>query len=79
MKLHRVLKSSMLISMAIVGFSIPAIARGVDAKKIFERPFITGASVSADWNTKSPGKTLALCYTKESEILTVAIGGGPGK
>ena len=63
----------------ILLLSPPAKAMNFTAKTIFEKPFITGASVSADWNTKSPGKTLALRFTGAPKIQTVAIGGRPGK
>lgn len=47
--------------------------------KAMQRPLIVGASVSADWKAKSPGKLLALKYTKDSEIKTIAIGGRSGR
>ncbi len=47
--------------------------------QMMKRPLIVGASVSADWSAKSPGKILALRYTKESEIKTVAFGGKSGR
>ncbi|MBC7659119.1 MAG: SGNH/GDSL hydrolase family protein [Chitinophagaceae bacterium] len=46
---------------------------------IMQRPLIVGASVSADWKAKSPGKLLALRYTEESQIRTVAFGGKSGR
>lgn len=46
-------------------------------EKLMQRPLILGASVSADRATASPGKRLALRYTKPTEIKTVAIGGMP--
>src|SRR5688572_6905011 len=46
--------------------------------KLMEAPLIAGASVSADYNSLSPGKTLALRYTAKSKILTRAQGGRHG-
>jgi hypothetical protein len=45
--------------------------------KLFEKPLIIGASVSADWASLSPGKRLALRYTKSSSIKTLAKPGHP--
>jgi hypothetical protein len=50
-----------------------------DLKKIFNKPLIIGASVSADYLAESPGKRLAKRYTKSSEIVTKAIGGRAGR
>lgn len=47
--------------------------------KAMQRPLIVGASVSADWKAKSPGKLLALKYTKDSDIKTIAVGGRSGR
>lgn len=47
-------------------------------QKWLSAPLITGASVSADWASLSPGKKLALRYTDSRNILTVAQGGRPG-
>ncbi len=44
-------------------------------ESVMQRPLIVGASVSADWASKSPGKLLALRYTGESQIKTIAFGG----
>lgn len=44
-------------------------------KSVMKDPLILGASVSADWKAKSPGKLLALRYTDESRIKTIAYGG----
>lgn len=46
--------------------------------RILEKPLITGASVSADSNSLSPAKKLALQYTSASQIKTLAFGGRPG-
>ncbi|RYZ82998.1 MAG: SGNH/GDSL hydrolase family protein [Proteobacteria bacterium] len=48
-------------------------------KNIFERPLILGASVSGDYLTESPGKRLALRYTKSDQIKVIARKGTPGK
>lgn len=45
---------------------------------IMQKPLILGASVSADWASKSPGKLLAMRYTDEREIKTIAFGGKSG-
>lgn len=45
----------------------------------FERPLIVGASVSDDWNTKSPGKRLGLRFGPLSNITTIAQGGIQGR
>ncbi len=50
----------------------------IPLEKLFERPLILGASVSADWLAESPGKKLALRYTKPHLIKTIAFGGRPG-
>ncbi len=50
-----------------------------DLKKMMHKPLIVGASVSADWATKSPGKLLALRFTDESHIQTIAFGGKSGR
>jgi hypothetical protein len=49
-----------------------------EPKKLLAAPLITGASVSADWNSLSPGKRLALEYTDSDKIRTRAIGGRAG-
>jgi len=50
-----------------------------NVQRIMQRPLIVGASVSADWAAKSPGKLLALRYTDESQIRTIAFGGKSGR
>lgn len=47
-------------------------------KETLNRPLIVGASVSAGQGASSPGRKLALRYTDESRIRTVAFGGKPG-
>jgi hypothetical protein len=49
-----------------------------EPKKLLAAPLITGASVSADWNSLSPGKRLALKYTDSDKIRTRAVGGRAG-
>lgn len=53
-------------------------AASFDPKQILEKPLITGASVSADFGTESPGKRLALRFTSPDKIKTIAHGGTPG-
>lgn len=53
-------------------------AAKTDLDTLMQRPLIVGASVSADWASKSPGKLLALRYTDESQIKTIAFGGKSG-
>jgi hypothetical protein len=48
-------------------------------KQLFEQPLITGASVSADHGTASPGKRAALRFTLPIKITTLAQGGTPGR
>jgi hypothetical protein len=79
MKAYTSNKFKLFTSVAGLILSTAAYSLPVEPKTVFQRPFITGASVSADWSTKSPGKTLALRYTDESQIKTVAIGGRTGK
>jgi hypothetical protein len=50
-----------------------------DLRKILARPLVTGASVSADWSSFSPGKKAALRYTTSDQVRTVAFGGTPGR
>lgn len=47
-------------------------------RNLLSTPLITGASVSADWNSLSPGKRLALRYTDSRKIKTRAVGGRAG-
>ncbi|MES2744360.1 MAG: SGNH/GDSL hydrolase family protein [Bdellovibrionota bacterium] len=51
---------------------------GPSLERVMRRPLIVGASVSADWASKSPGKLLALRYTDENQIKTIAFGGKSG-
>ncbi|SFM16690.1 hypothetical protein [Nitrosomonas communis] len=58
---------------------VSALSKNDLPAELLQMPLITGASVSADWGTLSPGKTLALRYTEESKIRTIAFGGQPGQ
>ncbi|SFM82829.1 hypothetical protein [Nitrosomonas communis] len=58
---------------------VSALSKNVLSAELLQKPLITGASVSADWGTLSPGKTLALRYTEKSNIKTIAFGGQPGQ
>lgn len=49
-----------------------------DLAAVLKRPLITGASVSADVGTASPGKQLARRFTTEEQIKTIAFSGRPG-
>ena len=62
--------------MALNAFN-PAFA-GNSLSEALAKPLITGASVSADFSSLSPGKKLALRYDKKADIRTVAQGGTPG-
>jgi hypothetical protein len=44
----------------------------VDLAPLFAKPLIIGASVSANFSTPSPGRRLALRYTTEGELITIA-------
>ena len=48
-------------------------------QEAFARPLILGASVSGDFLTESPGKRLALRYTKLAQITVIAKKGTAGK
>jgi hypothetical protein len=45
---------------------------------ILARPFITGASVSANYGTQSPSLRASLRYTEPHQVAIVAFGGTPG-
>ena len=64
---------------AVATIHTSALSQPVLPSELLEKPLITGASVSADWGTASPGKTLALRYTENSKIRTIAFGGHPGR
>lgn len=63
--------------------ALPTVAREKfetsDLPRILETPLIMGASISADLPTTSPGKRLALRYTKPDKIKTHAFGGRTGR
>lgn len=48
-------------------------------KLLFQKPLILGASVSANYFTDSPGRTLALRHTESKNILTIARNGQAGR
>ena len=73
------LKKTLLTAAAAASLHTSAFSQTIAPEKVLEKPLITGASVSADWNTRSPGKTLALRYTEKSKIKTIAYGGRPGR
>jgi hypothetical protein len=50
-----------------------------ETRELFQKPLITGASVSANYGTASPGRRAALRFTSESDIYTIAQGGTPGR
>lgn len=79
MSIMNMLKQTALAASAALSLQGSALAANFVPAKVLERPLITGASVSADWSTSSPGKTLALRYTEKSKIKTIAFGGRPGR
>jgi hypothetical protein len=50
-----------------------------NAEQLFSKPLITGASVSANYGTASPGRRAALRFTSEENVSTIARGGTPGR
>lgn len=48
-------------------------------EEILKKPLIVGASVSADYQTQSPGKRLALRFTEDKNIHVLAQRGKAGK
>ena len=52
--------------------------RDLDLRRALARPLITGASVSADYSSFSPGKKLALRYDPHVDLRLIARGGTPG-
>ena len=52
-------------------------SRNEKLKKIFHKPLIVGASVSADYHAISPGKKVALQYTQPENIKVIAQNGKP--
>ncbi|WP_141736199.1 hypothetical protein [Oligoflexus tunisiensis] len=79
MNIINLLKSTAIAATAAASFHTAAQASSISPATLLEKPLITGASVSADWSTSSPGKTLALRYTDKSKIRTIAFGGRPGR
>jgi hypothetical protein len=68
-----------ITAMVAIFFQVSALSKNALSAELLQKPLITGASVSADWGTLSPGKTLALRYTEKSNIKTIAFGGQPGR
>jgi hypothetical protein len=66
-----------LAPLLLMAFTTAA-AASPQLEKLFAKPLIIGASVSADWGTQSPGKRLALRYTHLGQIKSFAKGGRPG-
>lgn len=54
-------------------------AHAVPYEDLLKKPLITGASVSADYGSPSPGKRLASRYTGADSIRTIAFPGRPGR
>jgi hypothetical protein len=46
---------------------------------LFEKVLVTGASVSADWLSPSPGKRLGWKHGGRDSVVTIAQGGHPGR
>jgi hypothetical protein len=67
-----------VIFVITVLMGLQAASAKYEPKKLLAAPLITGASVSADWNSLSPGKRLALKYTDSEKIRTRAVGGRAG-
>jgi hypothetical protein len=71
-----------LIIMGIASANSSSLGKDDSQKKlnsILQRPLIIGASVSGDYLTESPGKRLALRYTKSDQIKVIAKKGTPGR
>lgn len=79
MKWIPTLKSAALAAVTAGLVQGQATAQTFSPNAAFKKPLVSGASVSADWNTLSPGKTLALRYTDPKSIKTIAFGGRPGR
>jgi hypothetical protein len=71
---YRVTILALLICMSCTKKSMPP----DQWKELLQKPLIIGASVSADYNSLSPGKRLALRYTASENIRSVAQGGRKG-
>jgi hypothetical protein len=73
MKAHQIIGMVMVMISSLASQALP-----VSLKTILQRPLIAGASVSADAQSASPGKKLALRFTSASMIRTAAAGGRTG-
>lgn len=60
------------------GSSISASDLAVSDLQLFSKPLITGASISADWASMSPGKRLAERLSPKTDVRVIARGGQPG-
>lgn len=69
-------KTALLVT-SISLMAPPAFA--LDPSAVLRNPLITGASVSADRGTPSPGRRLSLRYTGPENIHTIAYGGRLGR
>jgi hypothetical protein len=68
-----------LIIMSTSPFSFAKSEPANKLELILQRPLIIGASVSGDYFTESPGKRLALRFTKPDQIKVIAKKGTSGK
>lgn len=64
-----------LIAAAVLLFVCSPLARAENVRDICRAPLITGASISANYLTASPGRRLCLRHTEEKNIDTIARGG----
>lgn len=75
-----VLRILSLIKVVLIMSSLNAAwAKDISIKNVFQKPLILGASVSANYFTDSPGRTLALRHTDSKNILTIAKSGQAGR
>ncbi|HYX36179.1 MAG TPA: hypothetical protein VE954_24010 [Oligoflexus sp.] len=79
MNIVNLVKKTALAGAATASIHTTALSDTMAPEALLAKPLITGASVSADWSTASPGKTLALRYTGKSHIKTIAFGGRTGR
>jgi len=70
---------SVLILQSVGCWSRPAEKQKLALPSLFARPLITGASVSANHGTASPGRRLALRFGADQKIKTAAFSGKPGR
>lgn len=72
------IKKGILIMSLFAAFERAQAKAPGSLETLLQRPLITGASVSADWSSLSPGKKLSKKYTSDQNIRTIAVGGRPG-